>query len=367
MKTALSLLLGLVSSVLLVNGVAGADGVMCALGPTTANYVPLVDQPASALTARETKRLFTLLCPKSCGQIGVFKNQTAPNALTVSVGNHMSKIAYNPAFLDGAVKSYGPGASLGILAHEIGHHVDSIVPPPPWINADWGNELRADAWAGCALARLGGKPAEVKGALQAIALAPSSAHPAWSVRAAALQKGFSGCGGATLAELGPTSSGAQTRGCAEDSECKGGRICLDGRCQEKSARQTLCSKDVDCPGVEVCGTAGQCQSPRAPGSGPSTTPERMASGPPVDCRDRCGDDQESCSGHTDVSLKACKAKLVADPRYKECSCPHWPSGRLDCYAFCKDTFDRAKSCEASHETAGSTCLSVAARCVSDCR
>ena len=94
---------------------------------------------------------------------------------------------------------------------------------------------------------------------------------------------------------------------------------------------------------------------------------RVAASGPLQCRDRCGDDQESCSGHTDASLRTCKASLIADPRYKECGCPRWPTGRMDCYQFCKDTYDKAKACEASHEVEGSACLAVAARCVSDCR
>ena len=364
MKT-LSLSVGLAVS-LLAMGDVRADGVLCALGPAAGSYVPLTDQPASPTATRETKRLFTLVCPKECGQIGVFRNPSAPNALTVSVGNHMTKIVYNAAFLEGAVKAYGLGASLGILAHEVGHHVDAIVPPPPWMNADWSPELRADAWAGCELARAGNKPPEIKAALQAIAMSPSPSHPAWSVRAEALQKGFSGCGGGALAALDVKKVGGVGRGgCTDDNECKAGRVCYEGRCQDKSARPNFCAKDVDCPGNELCSAAGVCQGTQTPGAAPSAG-DRVA-GDPTQCRDRCGDDNKTCSGHSDASLRACKADLVADPRYKECSCPRWPTGRLDCYQFCKDTFDRAKACEASHEAAGSACMSVAARCVSDCR
>ncbi len=366
-RTALKILLAFtLATSVFCESAARADGVLCALGAGTAEYVPLADQPASASATRETKRLFSSVCPKDCGQLGIFKNQTAPNVLTTAVGPHMSKIAYNPRFIDAAVKSYGPGASLGILAHEVGHHVDSIFPAPPWMNADWGTELRADAWAGCALAKTGSKPGELRAALQGIALSPSVTHPAWSVRSEALQAGFKGCGGKALAILEAKATAGSARGCAEDAECKAGRVCIDGRCQEKAARQSLCSKDVDCPGTDICGAGGVCQNPKAPGSTSTTASERVASKGQAGCRDRCGDDQESCSGHTDVSLRACKAALVADPRYKECGCPRWPTGRLDCYQFCKDTYEKARRCEASHEADGTACLSVAARCASDC-
>ena len=345
---------------------ARADDVLCALGPASSGYVPLTDQPASPTATRETKRLFSLVCPKDCGQLGVFRNASAPNALAVSVGNHMTKIVYNAAFLEGAVKAYGPGASLGILAHEVGHHVDTIVPPPPWMNADWSPELRADAWAGCQLARTGNKPAEIKAALQAIAMSPSPSHPAWSVRAEALQRGFAGCGGGTLAALDVKKVGGPGRGgCTDDNECKAGRVCYENRCQDKSARPNFCAKDVDCPGNELCGATGICQGAQTPG-GPGSG-DRVASGAPVQCRDRCGDDKDSCSGRNDAALRSCKADLVADPRYKECGCPRWPTGRLDCYQLCKQTYDKAKACEAAHATAATACLSMAARCVSDCR
>jgi len=365
MKT-LSLGCGLALSLLVV-GEVRADGVLCTLGPAPASYVPLTDQPASPTATRETKRLFTLVCPKDCGQIGVFRNASAPNALTMSVGDHMTKIVYNAAFLEGAVKAYGLGATLGILAHEVGHHVDTIVPPPPWMNVDWNPELRADAWAGCELARAGNKPADVKAALQAIAMSPAPSHPAWGARAEALQKGFSGCGGGTLAALDVKKVGGPGRGgCGNDDECKAGRVCYEGRCQARSARPNFCAKDVDCPGTELCDAAGVCEGAQPAGGAPAAG-ERVAAAAPAQCRDRCSDDRQTCSGHSDASLRTCKAELVADPRYKECSCPRWPAGRLDCYQFCKDTYDRAKACESSHDAAGSACMSVAARCVSDCR
>src|SRR5438552_2031378 len=346
------------------------EGLMCVLGTTALGYVPVLDQVAPAGASKDVKKLMTALCPKGCGQVGVFKNPTSPSAMALTVGSHASKIAYRASFLESAERSYGPRAAPGIFAHEIGHHVEANAPPAAWMLPQWGTELRADARAACALARLGGKAGDVKGAMQALATYPSASHPSWTERAAALQTGYRSCGGAKLAELEPRSAGTgggAARGCAEDRECKIGRVCFDGRCQEAALRRT-CAKDVDCPGQQICAGAGVCQIPAAPGSAPGSAPaasDRMASSPPAECHDRCGDDQETCSGRTDRTLRECKAALIADRRYKDCNCPRWPAGRLDCYQFCKDTFDKAKACEATHELDGTMCLSPAARCVSD--
>ena len=380
----LPLLLGLAASAAVavgpvaigVGNAAPTDGLMCTLGPSE-GYVPVLDVPASGAATKDVRRLVAALCPKGCGQVSVFRNPTSPNALAVSVGGKVSKIAYRAAFVDGAVQAYGTGAALGIFAHEVGHHVDANAPQMDWMPPQWGSELRADAWAACALARAGGKPADVKAAIQAMATYPSESHPAWTERAAALQKGYRSCGGGALAELEPRAGkpgaapadGGASRGCAEDSECKAGRVCLDGKCQDGSARRA-CAKDIDCPGKQICATAGICQTPGAPSApaAPATSSgERVASASHAPtCHAQCGDDEETCSGRTDRALRACKSALVADPRYAACTCPRWPSGRLDCYQFCKETYDKSKTCEAAHEKDGAACLAVAARCASNC-
>jgi len=150
-------------------------------------------------------------------------------------------------------------------------------------------------------------------------------------------------------------------------------VCIDGRCQEAPAR-AACTKDVECPGVEVCERAGFCASPRVKGA-PATAGagvltaslDRSRTGDLEACRNRCGDEQESCSRRADQSAIACKRNLVAEPRYAECQCPRWPSGRLDCYQFCKETYESSKSCEAMSASAGAECLATAARCASNCQ
>jgi Zn-dependent protease with chaperone function len=97
-------------------------------------------------------------------------------------------------FMNNIFSALGPEASFGIIAHEFGHHID-LNSTPPWMNNSWSRELRADAWAGCALARRGFGPAQLSLSLQAISQYPSPSHPAWNMRVPAIQQGFVACGG----------------------------------------------------------------------------------------------------------------------------------------------------------------------------
>jgi hypothetical protein len=63
----------------------------------------------------------------------------------------------------------------------------------------WTPELRADAWAGCALARNNLSANDLAEALAAVSKYPPSGHagdhPSWALRAPALRLGFLHCGG----------------------------------------------------------------------------------------------------------------------------------------------------------------------------
>lgn len=45
--------------------------------------------------------------------------------------------------------------------------------------------------------------------------------------------------------------------CTEDLDCKDGRICVEGKCQEPQNQNSPCKKDVDCHGDSICDN-GRC-------------------------------------------------------------------------------------------------------------
>src|SRR5262249_49760111 len=64
-----------------------------------------------------------------------------------------------------------------------------------WVKPGWPPELRADAWAGCVLAKLDLGARGLDPALRALEKYPAPSHPAWGVRLPVLRTGFTQCGG----------------------------------------------------------------------------------------------------------------------------------------------------------------------------
>jgi len=128
--------------------------VICALGDGAASYDAKADQRPTADALQLAGRMNAALspsCAPMCPQIAIFRNATAPNAMLV-VTNDQAKFVYAPTFFSGVYDKYGDGAIIAIIAHEYGHALAEIL-PAPWMKSDWTAELRADAWAGCALAK----------------------------------------------------------------------------------------------------------------------------------------------------------------------------------------------------------------------
>jgi hypothetical protein len=180
-------------AVLFAHSAANAQMMVCTLGEQ-GPYTPMANMPPAPRPSMELMRISQVLCPMGCGRVMLFENQTVSNAMTSTMPGQGSVISYNPGFMGQIFSQFGAGATFGVLAHEFGHHID-LQQPAAWMDHAWGRELRADAWAGCALARSGFDAAQASAALQAIAAYPSPTHPAWNLRVPALRQGYMNCGG----------------------------------------------------------------------------------------------------------------------------------------------------------------------------
>ena len=107
-----------------------------------------------------------------------------------------SRIVYNPEFFTRLYEEYGDAGIETILAHELGHAIDATT-QVPWMKRDWTPELRADAWTGCAIAKLNFSSRGLRSALDVLTKYPPESKPDWSARRQALRSGFAQCGGDT--------------------------------------------------------------------------------------------------------------------------------------------------------------------------
>ena len=148
------------------------------------------------LAARMNAALSPNCLPK-CPQIAIYRNTTAPNAMLVVTADQ-AKFVYAPQFFTAVYDKYGDGAIIAIIAHEYGHALAETL-PAPWMNNNWTPELRADAWAGCALAKSDLSSNDLAEALTAMSKYPPVAHagtsPSWVQRLPALRVGYVHCGG----------------------------------------------------------------------------------------------------------------------------------------------------------------------------
>ena len=176
---------------LLLATVAEAQ-LVCSLGGDS-YYNPNSDMKASPDALRIAHNVANVLCSGSCG-VALIRNPTAGTILTSALPNGAAKIVYNPQFLKSIDTAIGDGAIFGIFAHETGHVVDGRL-NVAWMPNSWSRELRADAWAGCAIARAVLSEDKTIAALRAILRYPPPTHPARDLRVPALELGYRSCGG----------------------------------------------------------------------------------------------------------------------------------------------------------------------------
>jgi len=170
--------------------------IVCSLGSATASYQPSRDQRPTSDAMQIAGRVNAAektVCASNCPEVALVRNTTAPNvALIVNQGQ--GKLVYAPQFFAVVYSAFGDSGILAVMAHETGHALDDAM-GAAWIDKSWRPELRADAWAGCILARSNLTSGEMKAALAALTKFPSPAHPAWKSRVPAIRAGYMNCGG----------------------------------------------------------------------------------------------------------------------------------------------------------------------------
>lgn len=179
---------------LLLPVIAAAE-VVCALGPNVAGYNPASDTQPTPDAMAELRRLSEGLqpvCTPRCPQIAVLRNPTAPNAMLIAT-NEQAKIVYAPPFFQSLYDKFGDGAVIGVLAHEFGHALDEL--NPGRFGKGGTPEQRADAWAGCALAKVQLTPTGLGEALSGVTQYPTPGNSDRTLRMATLRVGYTQCGG----------------------------------------------------------------------------------------------------------------------------------------------------------------------------
>ena len=111
----------------------------------------------------------------------------------VSIGA-MAGVTERLQFFTNVYDTYGDAGILAILAHEVGHAIDGAS-KAPWMKSNWSPELRADAWAGCALARMSLKPRALNGGYAALSNYSPQSRPDWPTRLPVIETGYKQCGG----------------------------------------------------------------------------------------------------------------------------------------------------------------------------
>jgi hypothetical protein len=175
---------------------AAGEEVLCALGPGASSYDAKADQRPTADAMQLAGRMNAALsptCTPQCPQIAIYRNATAPNAMLV-VSADQAKFVYAPQFFTAVYDRYGDGAIIAIIAHLYGHALDEVR-PATWMKSEGTRELRADAWAGCALAKSDLSPGDLAEALNALSKYPPLTHPNWAMRLPALRLGYIHCMG----------------------------------------------------------------------------------------------------------------------------------------------------------------------------
>jgi hypothetical protein len=185
-----------VAAILLLPLAASAE-IVCALGTATSAYKPSSDERPSPDTMQIVRRVdaaYGSICLPRCPEVAMLRNPTAANVMLIATKDD-AKLVYSPQFFAGIYGKYGEAGVIALIAHVYGHAMDEAT-QPTWIPVNWNPELRADAWAGCALAKTSLPPSALTSALTAMAMSPPPSQPVWTARVPSVRLGFTHCGGA---------------------------------------------------------------------------------------------------------------------------------------------------------------------------
>jgi hypothetical protein len=177
--------------------VTGAAQVVCALGSGATSYMASADQrpsPDAMQLITRANAAVKAICVSNCPEVVVFRNSTASNLMLIADAGR-AKLVYAPQAFAAVQERRGDAGIVALVAHALGHALDDGL-GAAWIDKGWTAELRADAWAGCTLAKSNLGLADLSAALAALADYPSPSHPKWSLRQQAIRSGYTHCGGA---------------------------------------------------------------------------------------------------------------------------------------------------------------------------
>jgi hypothetical protein len=170
--------------------------VVCRLGPADPPYNAYSDQsssPDALELAGKVNAALVALCRPKCPRISMFRNPTAANLMLLRTSEQI-RLVYQPAFFTSVYQASGDSGILALLAHEVGHAIDGVA-PATWMKSNWNSELRADAWSGCALAKMNLSSRSLQAGFTILSKYPSPSHPDWSTRLPIIQFGYTQCGG----------------------------------------------------------------------------------------------------------------------------------------------------------------------------
>jgi hypothetical protein len=169
---------------------------VCKLGTTDTAYNAYSDERSSGDALELAGKVNAALvseCRPNCPRISMFRNPTASNLMLLRDSDQV-KLVYKPQFFTNVYDTYGDAGILAILAHEVGHAIDGSA-KASWMKSNWSPELRADAWAGCALARMNLRPRPLSAGYAALSNYAPQSGPDWNTRTSVIETGYKQCGG----------------------------------------------------------------------------------------------------------------------------------------------------------------------------